>query len=78
MLYFAAGFFDNGDNALVINMLGPQKSRPFIQSLHACTAIGFVVGNQIIFLPVALLIALKNKIKITIFHEVPFMQISVP
>ncbi len=50
LLYFSAGFFDNGDNALVISMLGPQKSRPFIQSLHACTALGFVVGKNKDFL----------------------------
>ena len=66
MLYFAAGFFDNGDNALVINMLGPQKSRPFIQSLHACTAVGFVMGNQPhIFLEIAIIIVLENKNQIT-------------
>jgi hypothetical protein len=43
--FFSAGSFDNGDNVLVFNLLGPQKSRPFIQSLHACTAVGFVLGT---------------------------------
>ena len=52
-----AGFFigslDNASNSLVLYMLGPARSPPFTQSLHAMVALGFVLGSLIVrpFLP---------------------------
>ena len=39
------GLFDTADNSLVVYMLGPNKSRPFTQSLHAFVGVGFVIGS---------------------------------
>ena len=41
---FGSGSFDVADNGLMNMMLGPELSRPMVQSLHACVAIGFVLG----------------------------------
>ena len=52
-----AGFFlgclDTASNSLVLYMLGPLRSPPFTQSLHAMVALGFTLGSLIIrpFLP---------------------------
>jgi hypothetical protein len=43
-LTFGTGSFDVVDNGLMNTMLGPELSRPLVQSLHACVAIGFVMG----------------------------------
>ena len=45
LLTFASGSFDLTDNQLMNLMLGPQVSRPFVQSVHAFAAVGFVMGN---------------------------------
>ena len=42
---FGSGSFDVADNGLMNMMLGPELSRPMVQSLHACVAIGFVLGK---------------------------------
>ena len=42
---FGSGSFDVADNGLINMMLGPELSRPMVQSLHACVAIGFVLGK---------------------------------
>ena len=44
-LTFGSGSFDVADNGLMNMMLGPELSRPMVQSLHACVAIGFVLGQ---------------------------------
>ena len=36
------------DNGLMNTMLGPETSRPLVQSLHACVAIGFVLGKYVL------------------------------
>ena len=41
---FGSGTFDITDNGLMGMMLGPQISRPFVQSLHAFAALGFGIG----------------------------------
>jgi len=53
LLTFASGSFDLTDNGLMNTMLGPEISRPFVQSLHALAAVGFVVVTPIVpyFLP---------------------------
>ena len=43
---FGSGSFDVADNGLMNMMLGPELSRPMVQSLHACVAIGFVLGKS--------------------------------
>ena len=43
---FGSGSFDVADNGLMNMMLGPELSRPMVQSLHACVAIGFVLGKR--------------------------------
>merc|ERR1712223_549461 len=43
ILTFGTGSFDVADNGLMNTMLGPETSRPLVQSLHACVAIGFVL-----------------------------------
>ena len=50
LLTFASGSFDLTDNGLMNTMLGPEISRPFVQSLHALAAVGFVVGKVLLFL----------------------------
>lgn len=47
------GGFDTADNSLVVFTLGPTRSRPFLQSLHAFVAVGFVIGSLLVqpFLP---------------------------
>ena len=45
LLTFASGSFDLTDNQLMNLMLGPQVSRPFVQSIHAFAAVGLVVGT---------------------------------
>jgi len=49
------GCFDSADNSLFVYMLGPERSRPFIQSLHAAVALGFTLGSLLVhpFLPPA-------------------------
>ena len=49
LLSFGSGSFDITDNGLMNMMLGPQVSRPFVQSLHAFAAAGFVIGSVHIF-----------------------------
>ena len=44
---FGSGSFDVADNGLMNMMLGPELSRPMVQSLHACVAIGFVLGKRL-------------------------------
>ena len=41
---FAIGCFDVADNGLFVYMLGPDRSKPYIQSLHAAVALGFTLG----------------------------------
>ena len=47
------GCLDTASNSLVVWMLGPERSPPFTQSLHAMVAMGFVLGSLIVrpFLP---------------------------
>ena len=47
------GCLDTASNSLVVWMLGPERSPPFTQSLHAMVALGFVLGSLIVrpFLP---------------------------
>ena len=49
LLTFASGSFDLTDNQLMNLMLGPQVSRPFVQSIHAFAAVGLVVGTYYLF-----------------------------
>ena len=49
LLTFASGSFDLTDNQLMNMMLGPQVSRPFVQSIHAFAAVGLVVGTYYLF-----------------------------
>ena len=42
---FCLGCFDSADNSLFVYMLGPDRSGPFIQSLHAAVALGFMLGG---------------------------------
>ena len=49
VLTFASGSFDLTDNQLMNMMLGPQVSRPFVQSVHAFAAVGFVMGKYLLF-----------------------------
>jgi len=52
---FSLGCFDSADNSLFVYMLGPDRSGPFIQSLHAAVALGFTLGSLLVhpFLPPA-------------------------
>ena len=47
-----AGFFlgclDTASNSLVLYMLGPLRSPPFTQSLHAMVALGFTLGSLVV------------------------------
>ena len=43
---FGSGSFDLMDNGLMGMMLGPETSRPFVQSLHAFAAVGFALSKQ--------------------------------
>ena len=47
------GSFDTASNSLVLYMLGPDRSPPFTQSLHAMVGLGFMMGSLVIrpFLP---------------------------
>jgi len=47
------GSLSTASNSLVLFMLGPDRSPPFTQSLHAFVALGFVLGSLIVrpFLP---------------------------
>ena len=47
------GLFDTADNSFIVYMLGPTKSRPFTQSLHAFVGVGFILGSFLVqpFLP---------------------------
>jgi len=47
------GSLDTASNSLVLFMLGPDRSRPYTQSLHAFVGMGFVLGSLIVrpFLP---------------------------
>ena len=47
------GSLDTASNSLVLYMLGPDRSPPFTQSLHAMVALGFMLGSLVIrpFLP---------------------------
>eukprot|EP00092_Neocalanus_flemingeri_P035684 GFUD01038850.1.p1 GENE.GFUD01038850.1~~GFUD01038850.1.p1 ORF type:complete len:455 (-),score=72.17 GFUD01038850.1:48-1412(-) len=47
------GSLDTASNSLVLYMLGPDRSRPYTQSLHAFVGMGFVLGSLIVrpFLP---------------------------
>ena len=38
------GMFDTCDNSLMVYIFGPQKSRPFTQSVHSFVGAGFVAG----------------------------------
>ena len=42
---FGSGSFDLMDNGLMGMMLGPERSRPFVQSLHAFAAVGFALSK---------------------------------
>lgn len=44
---FGLGSFDVADNGLMNMMLGPELSRPMVQSLHAFVAVGFTSGTKI-------------------------------
>ena len=39
------GSLDTASNSLVLFMLGPDRSRPYTQSLHAFVGMGFVLGS---------------------------------
>ena len=43
---FGSGSFDLMDNGLMGMMLGPETSRPFVQSLHAFAAVGFALSKH--------------------------------
>ena len=45
---FCLGCFDCADNSLFVYMLGPARSKPFIQSLHAAVALGFTLGMIVV------------------------------
>jgi hypothetical protein len=47
------GIFDTADNGLMVYIFGPEKSRPFTQSIHTLVGAGFVAGIVITmpFLP---------------------------
>jgi len=47
------GSLDTASNSLVLFMLGPDRSPPYTQSLHAFVGMGFVLGSLIVrpFLP---------------------------
>merc|ERR1719422_564742 len=47
------GSFYTASNCLVLYMLGPSRSPPYTQSLHAMVALGFMLGSLVIrpFLP---------------------------
>ena len=38
------GMFDTCDNSLMVYIFGPQRSRPFTQSVHSFVGAGFVAG----------------------------------
>ena len=38
------GMFDTCDNSLMVSIFGPQRSRPFTQSVHSFVGAGFVAG----------------------------------
>ena len=48
---FFLGCFDTADNSLFVYMLGPARSKPFIQSLHAAVALGFTLGGHSSHIP---------------------------
>lgn len=50
---FGLGMFDTSDNSLIVYIFGPQKSRPFTQSLHTMVGVGFLMATPICkpFLP---------------------------
>ena len=39
----ASGSFDAAENGFMNILVGPIFSRPLVQSLHACTSIGFLI-----------------------------------
>ena len=41
------GSLDTASNSLVLFMLGPDRSPPYTQSLHAFVGMGFVLGKLI-------------------------------
>ena len=47
------GMFDTADNSLMVYIFGPEKSRPFTQSIHCLVGVGFVIGTALTkpFLP---------------------------
>ena len=51
MAGFSLGCFDTADNSLFVYMLGPARSKPFIQSLHASVAMGFTLGRSTLCYP---------------------------
>ena len=38
------GMFDTSDNSLMVYIFGPEKSRPFTQSVHSFVGVGFVAA----------------------------------
>ena len=41
------GMFDTSDNSLMVYIFGPEKSRPFTQSVHSFVGVGFVAGSAL-------------------------------
>lgn len=51
--FLCYGIFLTGDSVLLVYTLGPEKSRPFINTLHFFISIGFLLGTFLVqpFLP---------------------------
>lgn len=47
------GMFDTSDNSLMVYIFGPEKSRPYTQSVHTLVGVGFIscIGLASPFLP---------------------------
>ena len=53
MQYVALGAYITADASLIVYTMGPVKSRPFTNALHACVGAGFLIATFLVrpFLP---------------------------